>query len=159
MASNEKAAAQSGGNAVQRSFNRLQDLLGPEGFRRDHGAPLSCLISNSHMAIVKSILRMRRRRDELFGSSFFADPAWDMLLELYLADLQQYRISVSWVCTVSDIPATTGLRHLNALEAKGLVHRIEDRYDRRRNFVELTTASRKLMSELIELYGGDINHD
>jgi hypothetical protein len=32
---------------------------------------------------VRALLKMRRNRDRFFGADMFADPAWDILLELY----------------------------------------------------------------------------
>src|SRR5437762_3206264 len=51
------------------------------------------------IAQVRAILRARRSRDRFFDASLFADPAWDMLLELYLAELLgERRLSVGSLC-------------------------------------------------------------
>src|SRR3990170_2463004 len=46
---------------------------------------------------IREILRQRRNRDRFFDAELFADPAWDILLELYGAELGQHRLSVSSV--------------------------------------------------------------
>lgn len=87
---------------------------------------------------VQSILNRRRARDQFFDGDLFADPAWDILLELYAAELGQRRISVSNVCVSASVPATTALRWINHLESKDLVRRKPDPLDGRRVFLSLS---------------------
>lgn len=87
---------------------------------------------------VKSILSRRRARDQFFDGNLFADPAWDILLELYAAELGQRRVSVSSVCVSASVPATTALRWINHLESKDLVRRKPDPLDGRRVFLSLS---------------------
>src|SRR3546814_16438627 len=50
----------------------------------------------------KLLLRRRRQRDEAFPKDLFADPAWDMLLDLYAAQqLERPPIAVSSLCIAS----------------------------------------------------------
>jgi len=51
------------------------------------------------------VIRARRLRDRFFDSDLFADPAWDMLLDLLQAEIVQLRVPVSRVC--SRIPSLT----------------------------------------------------
>ena len=87
---------------------------------------------------VEQILRARRARDEVFGSDLFADPAWDILLESLLTHLRQTRISVSGLCAVAAVPATTALRWILKLEQDGLLTREDDLLDNRRTWIRLT---------------------
>ena len=89
---------------------------------------------------LRRILKARRARAQFFDRDLFADPAWDILLELYASELGQRRMSVSDVCIASDVPATTALRWIRALELRGLLRRQEDHNDRRRAFVHLSDA-------------------
>ena len=52
---------------------------------------------------VRRIIRQRRMRDEYFGSDMFADPAWDILLDLYAAKLERHRVSVSSLCIAAAV--------------------------------------------------------
>lgn len=88
---------------------------------------------------VKAILALRRKRELYFDRGLFADPAWDILLELYAAELGQRRLSVSSLCIGAAVPATTALRWIGALEKKGLIERSDDPLDARRIFVALST--------------------
>lgn len=89
--------------------------------------------------VAKMILRERRRRDSYFDSELFGEPAWDMLLELYVHQLDQSRISVTGLCTSSGVPATTALRWIGNLEQAGLIDRRNDPLDHRRVWLELTS--------------------
>ncbi len=86
---------------------------------------------------VRDLLKSRRARDEFFDSNLFADPAWDILLELYAAELGHQRISVSALCEAAAVPATTALRWIKSLEKKGLLVRRDDPMDGRRTFIFL----------------------
>ena len=90
---------------------------------------------------VKWLLRGRQQRASYFAADLFADPAWDIMLDLFEAELEQRRVSISSACIGARVPTTTGLRWLRTLEENGLVSRREDPLDRRRIFVELTPAA------------------
>src|SRR5690606_9764038 len=70
---------------------------------------------------VRDLLRARRLRDEFLPGDLFADPAWDMLLDLFAARLEQERVSVSSLCIASAVPPTTALRWIRTLTEKGLL--------------------------------------
>jgi hypothetical protein len=44
---------------------------------------------------VRSVIRARRLRSRFFAEDLFADPAWDMLLDLLQAEIAQLRVPVS----------------------------------------------------------------
>ena len=71
----------------------------------------------------------------------FADPAWDILLDLYLAEIEQRRTVVSSLCVAANVPATTALRWMTSLIDRGMLTRRSDPLDRRRVFVELTAKA------------------
>lgn len=87
---------------------------------------------------VRNLLKFRRARERFFGPDLFADPAWDILLELYAAGLAQQRVSVSALCSAAAVPTTTALRWMRQMEQKGLLVRTDDPRDARRIFVELS---------------------
>jgi DNA-binding MarR family transcriptional regulator len=87
---------------------------------------------------ILAILNERRRRSKFFPEELFADPAWDILLELYAAHLGQRQIDTTSLCIGSAVPSTTALRWIVHLERRGLVARSDDPLDGRRSFVQLT---------------------
>ncbi len=86
---------------------------------------------------VRSIIGARRLRDRFFSEELFADPAWDMLLNLLQAEVSHLRVPVSSLCIAAAVPATTALRWLKSLVDQGLFVRRADPHDGRRVFVEL----------------------
>jgi len=103
-------------------------------------------------AKVRAAIQARRLRDQYFPEGLFADPAWDMLLDLFHAEIGQLRVPVSSLCIAAAVPATTALRWLRALVDKGLFIRHADPRDGRRVFVELAPeASRAMRRYFAEL--------
>ena len=100
-------------------------------------------------AFVRSIIRARRMRDQYFRGALFADPAWDMLLDLMAARLEDNRVAVSSLCIAAAVPATTALRWIKALTDRGLFVRSADPQDGRRVYIELSDdAARALTAYL-----------
>ncbi|MES2902944.1 MAG: winged helix DNA-binding protein [Pseudomonadota bacterium] len=95
---------------------------------------------------IRAILNFRRARAQYFDGELFADPAWDMLLELYAARLGQLRISVGALCAGAAVPATTALRWIATLESKGLVERKADPMDGRRFHLSLSDCGLEAMA-------------
>lgn len=90
---------------------------------------------------VRNVIRARRLRANFLPEEIFADPAWDMLLDLLQAEIAQLRVPVSSLCIAAAVPATTALRWLKSMVAQGLFIRRADPHDGRRVFVELAPAT------------------
>ena len=86
---------------------------------------------------VRSVIRARRLRSRFFSEELFADPAWDMLLDLLQAEIAHLRVPVSSLCIAAAVPATTALRWLKTMVSEGIFIRRADPHDGRRVFVEL----------------------
>ena len=101
---------------------------------------------------VRTVIRARRLRGRFFAEDLFADPAWDMLLDLLQAEIAQLRVPVSSLCIAAAVPATTALRWLKSMTDKGLFVRRADPHDGRRVFVELSreasVAMRRYFAEV-----------
>ena len=90
---------------------------------------------------VRAIISQRRQRERHFEADLFADPAWDMMLDLYACWLDRRRVSVSSLCIAAAVPATTALRWIKLMENKGHLVRMPDRHDARRIYVALSPAA------------------
>jgi hypothetical protein len=92
--------------------------------------------------VANHILKSRRNRNQFFDSdNLFGEPSWDILLDLFSAFAKGKDISISSVCIGASVPTTTGLRHLQALEARDIISIHDDEFDGRRRNVRLTEAS------------------
>jgi DNA-binding MarR family transcriptional regulator len=95
---------------------------------------------------IRSAIQARARRGRHLNPDLFADPAWDMLLELYSAALTQRKLTVSRLGERSGVPMTTALRWISTLEREGLIDRVHDRLDGRRVFLTLSEKGERAMS-------------
>ena len=94
---------------------------------------------------VRQVIRARRMRARYFDEELFADPAWDMLLDLLQAEIAQHRVPVSSLCIAAAVPATTALRWIKTMADAGLFNRRADPHDGRRVFVELSATASDAM--------------
>ena len=97
--------------------------------------------------LVCSILKARLDRGRFFSPGLFADPAWDMLLALYAAELCQQRMPVSSLCIASNVPMTTALRWISHLEREELIERRPDPLDARGFFLSQTKKAAEALAQ------------
>ena len=123
------------------ALKRPLDVLGgPNDLRLVGGTtcePEGCPEVAATELEVRTVQALRRKRGRFFDPALFADPAWDILLELYAAHLGQQRVTITNLCLAVEAPATTALRWLTVLERRDMVLRTPDPTDRRRVFVAL----------------------
>lgn len=96
--------------------------------------------------LVRRIIRQRQLRARFFEGDLFADPAWDMLLDLTAARAEHTRVSVTSLCIASGVPPTTALRWIGQMIDAGLLMRVDDETDRRRAFITLTDKAADAMA-------------
>ena len=96
--------------------------------------------------LVRQIIRQRQLRSRFFDGDLFADPAWDILLDLTAARAEHARVSVTSLCIASGVPPTTALRWISQMTRLGLLERVEDETDRRRAFIALSDRSTDAMA-------------
>lgn len=99
----------------------------------------------SDAPLVRAILRLRRLRGQHFEPALFADPAWDILLDLAAARIEGRMVAVSSLCIAAAVPATTALRWITQMTDQGLLVRHPDAHDGRRVFIALADASATAM--------------
>lgn len=92
-------------------------------------------------AVIRTMIRGRRLRDRFFHAELFADPAWDMLLDLMAARVDRINVAVSSLCIAASVPPTTALRWIRTMTDNGLFLRRADPADGRRVFIALSDAA------------------
>lgn len=140
---------------VGRIANRLAMLSGSESTPRFRGlsdaAPSGATAAGAvdeprvDAAQIRAMIRARRLREQFFGAELFADPAWDMLLDLMAARLERRQVAVSSLCIAAAVPPTTALRWIKTLTDQGLFMRVADPHDGRRVFIALSDAAAQEM--------------
>jgi DNA-binding MarR family transcriptional regulator len=109
------------------------------------GAGTSVLGPPDLVAKARALYRERIRRNAVFGTEHFGEPAWDVLLDLYVSRAEDRQVSVSSACIASNVPPTTALRWLVKLEAAKLIVRHSDERDQRRSFLTLSAEAISMM--------------
>ena len=103
--------------------------------------------------LVRRIIRQRQLRARFFDGDLFADPAWDMLLDLTAARAEHARVSVTSLCIAASVPPTTALRWIGQMTETGLLQRVEDETDRRRAFITMTDKAADAMARFFTELG------
>lgn len=92
--------------------------------------------------LARRLYRERREREQLLPPQIFAEPAWDMLLDLYASHHLGRSVAVSSLCIAAAVPATTALRWIKTMVDAGLFVREADSKDGRRIHILLSEATR-----------------
>lgn len=108
--------------------------------RARHNEPMS--FTRGRAKLVRGLIRERRRREHHFPADLFADPAWDMMLDLYASHYEGREIGVSSLCIAAAVPATTALRWIKLMVDDGHFIRFNDPHDGRRILVSLSDDAR-----------------
>jgi hypothetical protein len=107
--------------------------------------------ARNYLTLARKAYALRRKRASLFGNAdLFGEPAWDILLDLFIAHGEGKTVSVSSACIGSAAPPTTGLRWLGVLADEGLIVRENDPADHRRVLVRLTPAGTAAMERFFD---------
>lgn len=118
-----------------------------QGQLQDLGAPVTDDLEAEGQQIATWWLKARRMREDMFGPGFFADPAWDILLDLYTADARGECVQTSSLAFAARVPHSTAIRWAKIMTSAGLIDRHADPQDARRVHVKLSISARALMDE------------
>lgn len=124
----------------------------PDGLQAEH---LHRAIDRSEISALdraRALYDLRRSREHFFkgNADLFGEPAWDILLDLFIAGEIAKPVSVTSACIGASTPPTTALRWLCVLEKRGLVERIPDPHDRRRALMRLTPKADQSLRAYLE---------
>jgi DNA-binding MarR family transcriptional regulator len=136
-------------HALRDKLTQVLSIIDRESTTGRSPVAVCALDAQSTLVRVRAIIKARRQRNRLFADGLFSDPAWDLLLELYAAQLCGYRLAVSGLCLAVAAPATTALRWIGCLEERGLARRRPDPHDGRRVFISLSDAGLEAMNGLM----------
>lgn len=84
-----------------------------------------------------------------FGGDIFSDPAWDIILDLYIHNSKNMDVSVTSVCAASMVPITTALRYITVLSERGLIERSKNPKDGRSYLLRLTPEAIRIVEDVL----------
>jgi DNA-binding MarR family transcriptional regulator len=99
---------------------------------------------------VDRMRRLRLKRNEIIGAPLFRDPAWDMLLDLFVSHERGEQVSMVALALASGVPQSTALRTIQRLEDKHMIVREGDPNDLRRSWVR---AAPEVLSGIATMAG------
>lgn len=112
--------------------------------------PSQSLIADAEsLVLAKETYDARQRRFSYFRKDLFGEPAWDILLDLFVEMGIGKRVSVTAACLGSGAPSATALRYITLLQDEGLVDRQGDPNDGRRSWLSSTAHGKEIMREYL----------
>ena len=129
--------------------HELANGIEPTRVRKTNDDPLYLADPDVLLAIAKAIYQGRQARARHFPGDLMEEPAWDILLDLYIEKAQGRAVSISSACIASNVPSTTALRWLKVLEEGNWIIREEDAKDRRRAFLRLSEKGEVALSRCL----------
>jgi DNA-binding MarR family transcriptional regulator len=150
--------------AVNRALDRArQDRLIHRGRAPEvaqHALPGEATARKSKVPALDTIEKLRRLRSR-YDEHKLDDVAWELLLELLRTEQGDHKLSVSALTiSIPGVSATTSLRRIGELTARGYVDRVPDARDGRRDFVALTLKAHELLKDYladVDRYLSDIH--
>jgi len=132
---------------ILRRLEWLEGVVCRRGVQTNIGRVAASQVADTAdlMESAERILLKRRMRRRFFTADVFGEPAFDMLLDLFVHGCIEKPVSVTDACIGSGTPQTTGLRYIAALEAEELLERYPDLNDARRSYVRLTDTGQQQM--------------
>jgi DNA-binding MarR family transcriptional regulator len=89
-------------------------------------------------------------RQRAFEQISFGEPAWDLLLSLYIIDSDRRRLRTGELCKLAGLPLTTALRWLEHLRVNGLIKQLPHLFDQRATTIELSSKGRSDMDRYFQ---------
>jgi DNA-binding MarR family transcriptional regulator len=125
--------------------------------RVETSSDLEALLTDpTDLGDVNNLLAAREARGRFFNPDLFVQTAWDIIVVLYLADLQQRQVTASHLYSVVGGAPTTGIRWTDRLIKEGLVTKSSDPNDGRRIFLNLTDDGRRSMQSYLASLRGTV---
>lgn len=139
---------------VDKTLRQANELLAslPKQRQPDVGGGVrpAFLGGSRNLDWAKRAYEARRYRKQHLAHELFGEPAWDILLELYIAFHECRTVSTKAASFASDSPHATAHRNIVMLENLGLVHRVDDLHDRRIKWVGLTRKAIVAITRICE---------
>ncbi|WP_260596747.1 winged helix DNA-binding protein [Sphingomonas endolithica] len=101
------------------------------------------------VARARAMMADRKARRRYFPTELFHEPAWEMLVALYIIHDTEHTLNVKQLVSCSDAPATTSQRWIEHLHRSGLIDRVTDPMDRRRIDVSLSERGHEAMTRYL----------
>jgi len=125
---------------------RLAEIVQP--VEKSEGETLSpaALIGRAN-----ALLAERRLRRQHLPAELFHEPAWDMLLALFVARDDDQPMNIKALVAMADAPVTTSQRWIEHLYKLRLIDRVIDPADRRRVEISLSAVGSDAVTSYLQV--------
>lgn len=135
--------------ATSRVLRAVERLVGANRLDQAEG---KIAFNPDLITLARHIKSSRKERNAYFASELMGEPFWDMLMALYIAEGEGYRLKVGDLCNESNVPHTTALRWIKQMIEMDLVARRLNPMDGRSAWIEIRPeAIRRMTSYLVEI--------
>lgn len=106
--------------------------------------------TDQRLDLCRTLILQRTLVIETVGTPLCANPVWDMLLDLYLADRADQLLYIWPLSVAGKIPISSAHRKIEIMVQKGMVVRKVDESDRRRVGIQLSDGFREKLEEIFD---------
>jgi DNA-binding MarR family transcriptional regulator len=118
-----------------------------------YGLPRENDVTPDPVAAANGLLRLVQLRNRELGKlmpvGLLGDPVWEMLLDLFVQQSNNRRVSVSDLCIASNKASTTALRYITRLVDQGVLERSPDPDSKRRVLLSLSPVAMETMRSIL----------
>jgi DNA-binding MarR family transcriptional regulator len=143
-------------NEISLQLSQLEKAWSEEDSRfrqsKNDRTPVNKIEDYDLMVIAERIYKFRRTRERYLPDNLLGEPAWDILLDLFIAYVRGRKIRMTSAAIAGAVPSTTAHRWITVLESEGLIERYSAKEDRRATNVQLTKQGLEMVRHcLIEM--------
>ena len=117
-----------------------------QSFEGGHSELEAVRETDARKLAARIMFETRKARSRLFPASMFSDPAWDMLIALYIAEQAPAAADLARSISAS---VTTAMRWIEILETHKLIVREQSPTDRRAHTIRLSEQARNSLDSLL----------
>lgn len=100
------------------------------------------------LGLATALRDARRLRADIFPRVLLGNPNWDVMLDLFIQEMNGFRTSLDHLALTGDLPAPMVYDSVRELGRLGLIDRTPDRFDNRVSWLSLTVAGRQGMFDV-----------
>ena len=105
------------------------------------------------LCLATALREAYRLRTEIFPGAPFGNANWDVMLDLFIQEMNGFRTSLDHLALTGDLPAPTVYEAVDVLAGVGLLERTPDRFDDRIVWLSLSAAGHQGVHDLFARSG------
>ena len=112
--------------------------------------PAAAISEQMLVTQARDLLAQRKMRRRFLPAELFHEPAWDMLLALFVVRNDDQPMNIKALVAMADAPVTTSQRWIEHLYKLRLIDRVIDPTDRRRVEISLSAMGEEAVTNYLQ---------